>query len=75
MKIYRETSLSDFEFWSGAKDFAALLTDSEIEQIESILEDEYPDGIDETHINDIFRFDQESVADWIGERLDDIWAR
>lgn len=28
MKIYREESLSGFEFWSGAKDFAEKLTDN-----------------------------------------------
>lgn len=75
MKIYKETSLSDFEFWSGAKDFAARLTDSEVQQIECILEDQYPDDIDETALNDIFRFEPEAVAEWIGTTEDEIWAR
>ena len=75
MKIYRETSLADFNFWSGAKDFADLLTDSELEQVEATIEELYPEGIDETQLNDIFRFDKKAVADWLGERLDDILAR
>ena len=33
MKIYRETTLTDFEFWSGAKWRAEKLTYSELEQI------------------------------------------
>lgn len=75
MKIYKETNLTDFEFWSGAKDFAARLTDSEMQQIECILKDRYPDGIDETALNDIFWFDRETVAEWIGTTEDEIWAR
>ena len=53
MKIYRETTLTDFEFWSGAKCRAEKLTSSELEQITEILEELYPDGIDETTINDL----------------------
>lgn len=75
MKIYKETNLTEFEFWSGAKDFAARLTDSEMQQIECILEDLYPDGIDETALNDIFWFDRETVAEWIGTTEGEILAR
>ena len=32
MKIYEEKSLTDFEFWSGAKDNATMLTIEELEQ-------------------------------------------
>lgn len=66
MKITSEKSLDQFEFWSGANDNFNLLTDDEAATIEAILEDEYPDGIDETVLNDIFRFDFETVCDWIG---------
>lgn len=48
MKIYKEESLSNFEFWSGAVDNAKKLTDKEMDQIESILEDLNPDGMSET---------------------------
>lgn len=75
MKTYKETTLSNFEFWSGAKDFAARLTDSEMHQIECILEDLYQDGIDETALNDIFWFDRETVAEWLGTTEDEILAR
>lgn len=67
MKLYREESLSNFEFWSGAKDRAEKLTDKELDQIESTLEDMYPDGMNETELNDLFWFDFESVLEWIGK--------
>lgn len=66
MKIYYEKSLSDFEFWSGAKDRVKYLTTDDLDKIEPILEDMYPDGIDETTINDIFWFEEDTVAEWLG---------
>lgn len=66
MKIYREESLSNFEFWSGAKDTVEYLTENELDTIESILKDLYPDGIDETTINDIFWFEGNTIAEWLG---------
>ena len=52
MKVYSEISLTRFEFWGGAKDRAKILTYEEMEQIEEIVEELYPDGIDEVNIND-----------------------
>ena len=66
MKIYKEESLRNFEFWSGAKDRVKYLTLEELDTIESILEDIYPDGIDETTINDIFWFEEDTIAEWLG---------
>jgi hypothetical protein len=67
MKIYKEQSLSNFEFWSGAEDFVEKLTSQELDQIESELESQYPDGINETELNDLFRFNFETVLEWIGK--------
>lgn len=65
MKYTVDESLREFQFWSGAKETAKKLTAEQLDQIESILEDCYPDGITDTQINDIFWFDQ----DWIAEQL------
>lgn len=66
MKIYTENSLRDFEFWSGAKDTVKYLTDDELDTIEAILEDIYPDGMSETQINDIFWFEDNWIAEMLG---------
>ena len=66
MKVYTETSLTNFEFWSGAKDTVKYLTDEELETIETMLEDIYPDGIDETELNDFFWFEDDTIAEWLG---------
>lgn len=75
MKIYREESLESFEFWSEAKKIVDRLTSEELEDLEPIIEDIYPDGIDETELNDLFWFDTEEVLSWIGLTEDEVLAR
>lgn len=75
MKIYREESLSGFEFWSGAKDFAEKLTDNEFDQIEDNLTELYPDGMDKTELNDLFWFEPETICDWLGLDYDEVMER
>lgn len=74
MKVFREMSLTNFQFWAGAKDNAAMLEYDELEQLEYMLEDIYPDGMDEVLINDLMWFDFEQVCEWLGLELDvDKW--
>lgn len=67
MKIYSEISLQDFDFWSGAVDTAKKIDEAGAwDIIEAFLGDLYPDGIDETELNDLFRFEPETVLGWAG---------
>lgn len=70
MKIYSEQSLADFKFWSGAETTADRIWEEKgrdgFDQLEAILEDAYPDGIDETDLNDLLWFDPELVYEWLG---------
>lgn len=75
MRIYREESLENFDFWSGAKQIADKLTSEELEDLEPIIEDIYPNGIGETELNDLFGFDTEEVLSWIGLTEDEVLAR
>lgn len=76
MRIYEEKRLRDFEFWSGAKDRVEYLTDNELDTIESIFEDMYPDGMEDTQINDIFWFEEDWIAEMLGyEDFDAIMYR
>ena len=65
MKIYSEKSLRNFEFWSGAKENANELTGAQLDEVETILEDLYPEGMDETQINDLFWFDFDTIKEWL----------
>lgn len=65
MIITSEIDLRDFEGWSGGESTLATLSYDQIDTLQFILEDAYPDGMDETHLNDILRFE----TDWIAELL------
>ena len=66
MKNIKEISGNKFEFWSGGKDTARFLTEKEIEQVFYILEECYPEGMDETEINDFFWYEDDTIAEWLG---------
>ena len=71
MKIYREESLSNFEFWSGAVANAEEFTLEELDRISEELEaTDEGDGYDETYINDLMWFEPEYLASLIGLEWD-----
>lgn len=67
MKYFVEESLRDFNFWSGGKDRAELLTDEQFDTVEQMMEEMDPaDGWTDTAINDFFWFDFDTIAQWLG---------
>lgn len=71
MKIFKEESLRYFDFWSGAKENAKELSGEQLDNLETILEDAYPDGIDETALNDMMWFEFDTIKEWLGIEDDD----
>jgi hypothetical protein len=71
MTINTEQNLRDFAFWAGGHSNAILLTSSDLDSIEEVLAELYPDGINDSHLNDLFWFDFETVLSWVGLRLED----
>lgn len=67
MKYYVEESLSNFQFWSGGKDRAELLSAEQLDTVEQMLEEIEPaDGWSDTAINDFFWFDFDTICEWLG---------
>jgi len=64
--VNSEVKLMDFEFWSEAKETAKILLDEDFDQIEYALEDIYPEGIEETTLNDFFWFETNFIAEILG---------
>lgn len=64
MKVSYELHLPTFKFWSGAKDHS--FTYSELEELENLLEDLFPEGASETDINDLFWFEKEYLCELLG---------
>ena len=59
-------TLRDFKAWSGAKDTQeTILNEGKGEEFDSLIEELYPDGIEETHLNDLLWFEE----DWLYEML------
>lgn len=71
MIIYKEESLKNFQFWSGAKHLASCLTEKEFDIIEELLEELYPDGMEDTQINDFFWFEGDLIAQALGYKDED----
>jgi hypothetical protein len=72
MKIYTEQSLRNFEFWSGAIARADIIKEKlgydAFDTIENELEMDYPEGMSDTQINDLFWFDEDYIATLLGYR-------
>ena len=67
--ITYELDLETFEAWSGAQDtLNRVINEGRVRDLESILEDLYPDGMDETQLNDILRFEEDLVYEMCGIR-------
>jgi len=60
-------TLRDFKAWSGAKDTQeTILNEGKGEEFDSLIEELYPDGIDETQLNDLLWFDEEWLYEVLG---------
>ena len=71
MKIYSEINIADFKAWGGAiNTLDRIIAEDKCDELESILEDLYPDGISETELNDLLWFDDETVFGWLGIRTE-----
>ena len=66
MKTHTETTLRNFNAWSGAKDTKELILENRKEdEFDTLIEELYPDGLSEGMLNDILWFEEE----WICEML------
>jgi hypothetical protein len=63
-------------FGQGGKDTVEELTESELEQIEQILEHIYPEGLSAGELNDMFWFQRDLIAEWLDYKdFDEIMER
>lgn len=67
MKTFNEnTTLKNFNAWSGAVDTKNTIIEKGFaDEFDNLIEELYPDGLTETHLNDILWFEE----DWIFETL------
>lgn len=65
MRYYVESNLNNFEFWGGARDIAKELTPEQLNEIDDILDTD-DITLSETEINDLFWFEYDRIAEWLG---------
>ena len=67
MKIINEIGLEEFEAWSGAVQTKNTIIEANAtEAFEDLVEQLYPDGIEDVTLNDLLWFQ----SDWIYEMLE-----
>lgn len=67
MIIKTDIYLSEFDAWSGARDtLDRIINEGKCDELESMLEELYPEGMTDTELNDLLWFDDE----WLFEMLD-----
>ena len=71
MKLYTE-EIRNFKAWSGAVGtWKALMEHGKVDDLETVLEEIFPDGMSETELNDLLWFETEIVCEWVGLQYDE----
>ena len=67
MKYYVETSLENFEAWSGGRDTLEVLIEKGLcDTVEACLEEALGEDVSDTAINDTLWFERDMIAEWCG---------
>ena len=67
MKVVSEVSLWNFEGWSAAEEtIQVIIENDKVEEFEQLIEELFPEGIDETSLNDLLRFEDSWVFEMLG---------
>ena len=72
MTVTYELDLDRFEAWSGAVEtLDRIQREGKTGELESVLDELYPEGMSETELNDLLWFDSDTVYEWLGMKTDD----
>lgn len=67
MKIITETSLFNFDAWSGAIDTQKrIINEGKETEFEQLIEELYPDGLTDVELNDLLRFEDKWIYETLG---------
>lgn len=72
MIIKKETNIRDFKAWSGAVNtLNRIIEEGKDEELESLLEEMYPEGLTETELNDLLWFENDQIFEWLDIKTQD----
>lgn len=67
MKIITETNFYNFDAWSSAIDTKErIINEGKEKEFEQLIEELYPDGLTDTELNDLLRFDDKWIYETLG---------
>lgn len=71
LTITKTMDIYDYEPWSGAVyTYERITREGKLDELDNVLEEVYPEGIDETELNDLLWFEPETVYEWLGMRTE-----
>ena len=71
LTITKTMDIYDYEPWSGAVyAYERITREGKLDELDNVLEEVYPEGIDETELNDLLWFEPETVYEWLGMRTE-----
>ena len=71
LTITKTMDIYDYEPWSGAVyAYERITREGKLDELDNVLEEVYPEGIDETELNDLLWFEPETVYEWLDMRTE-----
>lgn len=65
--IIENFDITDFEAWSGGKDtLERIIEEDKEKEFESLVEEQWPDGVADTELNDYLWFEDETIFQYLG---------
>ena len=73
MRVYNDNlTLVNFDAWSGAVETKeTIINEGRAEQFDNLIEELYPDGLTDTQLNDLLRFEEDWVFEMLGIEIED----
>ena len=62
INVTEEIELDDFDFWGPAEEIVRLMTDDEKQLAQEYIEENYPNGIGKTELNDMFAYNDNFIC-------------
>lgn len=66
MKYIVEEDLRNFDAWSGGKDTKEELTDDQLDYVEELIGEMFPETPTNTEINDFLWYERDAIAQYLG---------
>lgn len=73
MKVFNDNlNLRNFDAWSGAVDTQeTIINEGKAEDFDSLIDELYPDGLTDTHLNDLLWFEEDWIFEMLGINTDE----